>query len=303
MAIEAAAGGRAGESEPARGFAFALAAYLAWGFLPLYMKAVAFIPAVEVVAHRIIWSVPVAAAILWWLGRTGDLKAALKSPRTLMMATLTASLISINWAIYVWAVGAGRAVEAALGYYINPLVNVLLGAVLLGERLKPAQLAAVGLAIAAVAILTLETHGLPWVSLALAFSFGFYGFFRKTLPVGPAQGFMLEVLILSVPALGFVVYTGMAGTSHFLGDGPRAVVLLLIAGPITTVPLILYATGAKLLKFATLGIMQYIAPTIMFLIAVFIFREPFSSAEATAFGLIWAALAIYSWSMLRTARS
>lgn len=302
MAVEAAAGRRTGESEPARGFAFALAAYLAWGFLPLYMKAVAFVPAVEVVAHRIIWSVPVAAAILWWLGRTSDLKAAFRSPRTLMMATLTAFLISINWAIYVWAVGAGRAVEAALGYYINPLVNVLLGAVLLGERLKPAQLAAVGFAVGAVAILSLETRGLPWVSLALAFSFAFYGFFRKTLPVGAAQGFMLEVLILSIPALGFVVYTGMEGTSHFLNDGPQAVVLLLIAGPITTVPLILYASGAKLLRFATLGLMQYIAPTIMFLIAVLVFREPFSSAEATAFGLIWAALALYSWSMLRSVR-
>ena len=294
MAVEAAISGRTGEKEPARGFAFALAAYLAWGFLPLYMKAVAFIPAVEVVAHRIVWSVPVAGAILWWLGRTGDLKAALRSPRLLLMATLTASLISVNWAIYVWAIGAGRAVEAALGYYINPLVNVLLGAILLGERLGRPQLAAVGLAVGAVAILTVETRGLPWVSLALAFSFAFYGFFRKTLPLGAAQGFMLEVLILSVPALGFVAYTAMEGTSHFLNDGATAVILLIAAGPITTIPLILYASGAKLLRFSTLGLMQYIAPTIMFLIAVLIFQEPFSRAEATAFGLIWAALALYS---------
>jgi chloramphenicol-sensitive protein RarD len=299
MAVEVAGTGR----EPARGFAFALSAYVLWGFLPLYMKVVDFIPPIEVVAHRILWSVPVAGAIQWWLGRTGDLKVAFRSPRTLLMATLTASLISVNWAIYVWAIGAGRAVETALGYYINPLVNVLLGAVLLGERLTRAQMAAVALAVIAVAVLSVDAGGVPWVSLALASTFGFYGFLRKTLPIGPSQGFMLEVLILSVPALGFVVFTLVDGTSHLLTGGPTAIGLLILAGPITTIPLVLYAFGAKLLRYTTIGLMQYIAPTMIFLIAVFVFREPFSRAEAISFGLIWAALAVYSASLLRGHRA
>ncbi len=182
-----------------RGFLFALSAYLLWGFLPFYMKAVAHIPAPEVVAHRIVWSVPIAGAVLLLLGRTADVKAAFRSPRTLLMAALTASLITVNWGIYVWAIAADRAVETALGYYINPLVIVAMGAVLLGEKLSRLQIAAVALAAVAVLALTFDGGGLPWVSLALAISFALYAFLRKTLPVGPSQGFFLEVLILSVP--------------------------------------------------------------------------------------------------------
>lgn len=290
------------DREPARGFAFALGAYVLWGFMPLYMKAVSYVPPVEVVAHRVIWSVPVAGAVLLALGRTADLKAALRSPRTLAMAAVTAALISTNWAIYVWAIAADRAVETALGYYINPLVNVLLGAVLLGERLNRAQLVAVALAVTAVVILTFSAGGLPWVSLVLAFSFGFYGFLRKTLPIGPSQGFMLEVLILSIPALGYIIVTAVNGTGHFWGAGPGGIGLLMLAGPVTATPLILYAFGAKLLRYSTIGVMQYLAPTIIFLIAVFVFHEPFSHTRAIAFGFIWAALAIYTWSMLRRPR-
>jgi chloramphenicol-sensitive protein RarD len=156
-----------------RGFLFALSAYLLWGFLPFYMKAVAHIPAAEVVAHRIIWSVPIAGALLIWLGRTADIKAALRSPRTLAMGGLTAALITVNWGVYVWAIAADRALETALGYYINPLFSVFLGAVLLGEKLSRAQIAAIALAVAAVALLTWEAGGLPWVSIALALSWVF----------------------------------------------------------------------------------------------------------------------------------
>lgn len=287
--------------EPLSGMAFALSAYILWGFLPLFMKQVSHIPAAEVVAHRILWSVPVAGAIILWLGRTADLRAAFKSPRTLMLAAMTATLISINWGIYVWAISVDRAVETALGYYINPLVNVVLGVVFLGERFNRLQLAAIICAVIAVIILTLGAGGLPWVSLALAFSFGFYGFFRKTLPIGPTQGFMLEVLILSIPSAALVFWLAQTGQSHFGPTGISDMALLMFAGPVTAVPLILYAFGAKALRYTTIGILQYIAPTMIFLTAVFVFHEPFTTTRAIAFCFIWTGLALYTWSLFRKA--
>jgi chloramphenicol-sensitive protein RarD len=161
---------------------------------------------------------------------------------------------------------------------------------------------AVGLAACAVVLLTISSGGLPWISLVLAFSFGFYGFFRKTLPIGPTQGFMLEVLILSIPSLGFIAWTVAQGTSHFVNGGSHDIGLLLFAGPATAIPLILYAFGAKLLRYTTIGLMQYLAPTIVFLCAIFVFKEPFSNSQFIAFALIWAALAIYTWSMLHESR-
>ena len=286
-----------------RGFAFALTAYVLWGFLPFFMKAVAHIPASEVVAHRIVWSVPLAGLVLIWLGRTADIKSALRSPRMLAMATLTAVLITINWGIYVWAIGAGRAIETALGYYINPLFSIFLGAVLLKEKPDPAQMVAIGLAACAVAILAFDAGGLPWVSLGLCFSWGFYAFFRKTLPVGPNQGFFLEVLLLSVPALGYIIWLESTGQGHFGDTGMTDVLWLLACGVVTAIPLMIYANGAKLLRLSTIGIMQYIAPTMIFIIAVFVFGEPFGTTKLIAFVLIWAALFIYSGSMLRSARA
>jgi chloramphenicol-sensitive protein RarD len=286
-----------------RGFAFALTAYVLWGFLPFFMKAVAHIPASEVVAHRIVWSVPLAGLVLIWLGRTADIKAALRSPRMLAMATLTAVLITINWGIYVWAIGAGRAIETALGYYINPLFSIFLGAVLLKEKPDPAQMVAIGLAACAVAILAFDAGGLPWVSLGLCLSWGFYAFFRKTLPVGPNQGFFLEVLLLSVPALGYIIWLESTGQGHFGDTGMTDVLWLLACGVVTAIPLMIYANGAKLLRLSTIGIMQYIAPTMIFIIAVFVFGEPFGTTKLIAFVLIWAALFIYSGSMLRSARA
>ncbi|UCI18141.1 EamA family transporter RarD [Mesorhizobium sp. B2-1-8] len=290
------------DSKARRGFLLALGAYLLWGLLPFYMKAVAHLPLAEVIAHRIVWSVPIAAAVLIWAGRTADFKAAIRSPRTIAMAALTAALISVNWGIYVWAIAVDRTVETALGYYINPLVSVVVGALLLGERLDRLQIAAVALAAVAVAVLTIEGGKLPWVSLALAFSFAAYGFFRKTLPIGPSQGFLLEVLLLSVPALGYIIFLIATGQDHFVSSNGSDTALLIGCGPVTAVPLLLFAFGAKLLRLSTIGIMQYIAPTMVFLIAVLIFDEPFGTTQAIAFALIWAALAVYSWSMLATAR-
>ncbi|MBY5611097.1 EamA family transporter RarD [Rhizobium leguminosarum] len=282
-----------------RGFAFALTAYLLWGFLPIYMKAVAHISPAEVIAHRIVWSLPLAGFVLIVLGRTQDIRAALSSPRMLAMAALTASLITVNWGTYVWAIGAGHSLDAALGYFINPLFSIFLGAVFLKEKLQPLQIAAIALAALAVAILALDSGGIPWVALTLAVSWGFYALLRKTLPLGPNQGFFLEVLILSGPALLYILYLEFGGQGHLYRTGLSDTILLLGCGVITAVPLMIYANGAKLLKLSTIGIMQYIAPTMIFLIAVFVFHEPFGTARMIAFPLIWAGLFLYSWSMLK----
>jgi chloramphenicol-sensitive protein RarD len=286
-----------------RGLAFAISSYLLWGFLPIYMKALSHIPPPEVITHRIIWSVPIAGAILIWLGRTGDLKLALRSPRMLGMACMTAALITVNWGIYVWAIGSGHTLDAALGYYINPLFSVFLGAVLLGERLAPAQIVAIALAALAVAILTVANGRLPVVALSLTVSWGIYAYLKKRLPLGPNQGFMLEVLILLPFALIYLGYLTATAKSHFLADMPFDTAILMGCGVVTAVPLMLYANGAKLLRLSTIGILQYIAPTMIFLTAVFWFKEPFGTARMIAFPMIWAALAIYTVSLIRQARA
>jgi chloramphenicol-sensitive protein RarD len=286
-----------------KGFALGLTAYLLWGFLPLYMKAVAHIPAAEIIAHRVLWSIPVAAAVLIWLGRTGDLKTALRSPRTVAMAALTAALISVNWGIYVWAIASGHALEAALGYYINPLFSVFLGAVLLGERLRPLQWIAIALAGAAVLVLTIENGTIPYASLSLTVTWGFYAYFKKSLPVGPNQGFLLEILLLAPAALAYVVWLEATGAGHFLAGHAPDMWLILGLGLVTAGPLMIYGNAAKLLRLSTIGIMQYIAPTMILLLAVFLFGEPFGTARAIAFPMIWAALALYTWSMVRARRA
>jgi len=281
------------------GFFYALAAYLLWGFLPLYMKALAHVPPIEVIAHRVLWSVPVAIGVLAWLGRTADLKAALRNPQMLAMGLVTAALISVNWGIYVWAIGSGRALDAALGYYINPLFSIFLGAVLLKERLHGIQWLAILSAMIAVGILTWETGRLPMVSLALTVTWGFYAYFKRRLPIGPNQGFALEVLILLPFGLAFAGWKLWQGDGHFANGVPLDTWLLVGCGIVTAGPLMIYANGAKRLRLSTIAIMQYIAPTMIFLTAVFVFDEPFSQTKMVAFGFIWAALVIYSTSILR----
>lgn len=285
------------------GLAYAVSAYVLWGFLPLYMKLLHHIPAAEVVAHRVLWSVPIAGAVLVALGRTSDLRAALTSPRTLAMGVLTAGLISINWGIYVWSIGAGHALDAALGYYINPLFSVALGALLLGERPSPLQMVAIALAVLAVVVLTVAAGSLPWVAIGLFVSWGFYALCKKQLPVGPNQGFLLEVLILLGPALAYMGWLAAQGQGHFLVGVARDSWLLFGCGAVTAIPLMLYANGAKRLRLTTIAILQYIAPTMIFLCAVFVFDEPFGQARMIAFPMIWAALILYSFTMLRQMRA
>lgn len=284
-----------------QGLGFAMTAYFLWGFLPLYMKLVAHIPAAEVVAHRILWSVPIAGAVLIATKRTSAIREALSNPRTLALGCLTAALVSFNWGIYVWAIAHDQALEAALGYYINPLFSIFLATVLLGERMTRAQMVAVALAFAAVVLLTIENGRLPLVALGLTVTWGFYAFFKKSLPIGPNQGFLLEVLILTPPAVAYLLWFGSQGQNHFAENGINAL-LLMGCGVVTAVPLMVYANGAKLLRLSTIGILQYIAPTMIFLVAVFIFDEPFGGIKLVAFPMIWLALVIYSSSLVKQMR-
>ena len=279
-----------------------MGAYVFWGFLPLYMKLLSHIPAAEVVAHRVVWSLPIAAVVLIILRRTDALREALRNPRMLAMGCVTAALISVNWGIYVWAITSGNALEAALGYYINPLFSIFLAAVLLGERLTKAQMLAITLAAGAVLVLTLDAGRMPWVALALTVSWGFYALAKKSLPIGPNQGFLLEVLILIVPAIGYLGYLTATGQSHFSLAPTRDTWLLIGCGAVTAVPLMIYANGAKLLRLSTIGVLQYIAPTMIFLVAVLVFDEPFGKARMIAFPMIWTALIVYSGSMFLSMR-
>ncbi|MDP5305887.1 EamA family transporter RarD [Paracoccus spongiarum] len=286
-----------------RGLAFAVAAYGLWGFLPIYMKALAEVPPAEVIAHRVLWSLPIAAAVLLWQRRSADVVAALRQPRLLAMAALTAALISVNWLIYVWAIANGQALDAALGYYINPLFSIFLGATLLKERLGAAQIAAIALAALAVVVLALQAGRVPLVAIGLTLSWGFYAYCKRSLPLGPNQGFTLEVMLLTPVALAFVIWTGLEGRGHFLSGTPAQTLLLLGCGPITAIPLLFYANGAKLVRLSTMGILQYIAPTMIFLCAVLLFDEPMGTARMIAFPMIWMALVLYSASMIRAARA
>ena len=281
------------------GLAFAVSAYLMWGGLPLYMKLLDHVPAAEVVAHRVVWSVPIAMLVLVALGRTSDLLTALASPRILAMGVLTAALISLNWGIYVWAIGSGHALDAALGYYINPLFSMALGIVFLGERPSRSQIVAIVLAIGAVVIITLAAGTMPWVAIGLFVSWGFYALCKKQLPVGPNQGFLLEVLILLLPALAYIAWLSLQQRGHFLTLSWYDSMLLLGCGAVTAIPLMLYANGAKRLRLTTIAVLQYIAPTMIFLCAVLVFDEPLGQARMIAFPMIWAALVIYSITLIR----
>ncbi|WP_415401275.1 EamA family transporter RarD [Tateyamaria sp. SN3-11] len=284
------------------GLGFAFGAYFLWGFLPLYMKMLSHVGPAEVVAHRVIWSVPLAGILLVLLRRTGDLRVALTSPRTLAMGCVTAALITVNWGIYVWAIASDRTLDAALGYYINPLFSVALGAILLREKLSRAQLVAIALAACAVVVLTVSAGTVPWAAIGLTVTWGFYALAKKQLPIGPNQGFLLEVLILLVPALAYVAWLGWTGQGAFLVGDAGTDWLLLGCGAVTAIPLILYANGAKGLRLTTIAVLQYIAPTMIFLCAVVVFKEPFGQARMIAFPMIWAALVIYSVTMLREMR-
>ena len=284
------------------GLLLGLGAYTLWGVLPLYFKAIVGVLPTEIVAHRILWSIVLLGALATLWHRWGAIRAAVTSPKVLATLALTASLIAVNWLVYIWAVLNGHVLAGSLGYYLNPLVNVLLGVFLLKERLTRAQTFAVGLAAAGVAVLALGAAEGLWISLTLASSFALYGFLRKVAPVDSLEGLSIETTILAPIALGYVLWLQQQGASGF-GRSTMTDLLLILGGAVTAIPLLLFTAAAKRLPYSTLGFLQYIAPSLQFLLAVLVFGEAFTTAHAICFGAIWAALVIFAWEGVRTARS
>jgi chloramphenicol-sensitive protein RarD len=265
-----------------------------WGLFPLYWKTLQHVPALEILSHRMTWSLGFVLLLLLLRRRWDWLKTAVHTPRTLLLFFASATLLSVNWFVYIWGVNAGFIVETSLGYFINPLVSVLMGVVFLGERLRRWQWLAIGLAAAGVIYLTIQYGALPWISLTLASSFALYGLIRKTAPLGSLEGLSLETALMFFPALGYLIYLEVVGTAAFGHVNGLTTWLLGFAGVATAVPLLFFAAGARLIKLATIGILQYIAPTLQFLIGVFIYHEPFTLDRLVGFSFIWLALVIYS---------
>lgn len=283
------------------GLLYGLGAYLLWGFLPLYFKALSALGAFEIVAHRILWSVLFLAALIALARSWPKLRAAIANPQALRILCLSALLIGGNWLLYIWAVMRGQVLETSLGYYLNPLVNVLLGVVLLKEKLTRNQGVAVGLAAIGVAILATGAGSGLWISLTLAVTFGTYGLLRKIVPVDSLEGLTIETLLLAPFAAAYIWWLGAQGAAHFPAD-MLTNILVALAGAMTAIPLLLFAAGARRLPYSTMGFLQYIAPTIQFLLAVFAFGEPFTRMHAICFAFIWSALALVAWDGVRTAR-
>lgn len=286
-------------AEPGAAAASAILAFLIWGAVPLYFKQLAAVPATEIVAHRVLWSVPFILALLLATRRLAGLRLHAANPRLLGMLALSAALMIGNWLTFVWAVNADRVIEASLGYFINPLVSMCLGYLVLGERLRPVQVAAVALAVAGVANQVWQLGALPWVSLLLAFSFAFYGLLRKRLPVDAVSGLFIETLLAAPAALAYLAWAAAHGPLAFGRHGWGLDALLAAAGPVTAVPLMLFAAGARHLSLSALGFLQFIAPTLTFLLAVLVFREPLGSGQLITFMLIWSGLGLYTADALR----
>lgn len=277
-----------------KGVVYAAGAYILWGLLPLYWKALHDVPSSQIVAHRLVWSLVFVGLVLTARRNWGWLGKAIRRPRVLLIFALSGTLLTVNWLVYIWGVNAGFIVETSLGYFINPLVNVLLGYVFLKERLRPLQWGALAVALAGVLYLTFSYGAFPWIALTLAFSFGLYGLIRKTATLNSAEGLFVETAVLFLPALGFLLFHELRGTGA-LGHVDGLTTLLLIgAGAATSIPLILFAAGARRVTLTTLGLLQYIAPTMQFLIGVLIFGEPFGAGRVVGFGLIWLALVLYT---------
>jgi chloramphenicol-sensitive protein RarD len=277
-----------------RGVLYAAGAYFLWGLFPLYFKLLQHVAATEVLAHRIVWSLVVVLALLAVKGAWSWIRPLARQPRVLARFALSALLIALNWGLYIWAVTSGHVIDSSLGYFINPLVNVLFGAALLGERLRPVQWAAVALAALGVAWLTWSAGALPWIGLVLAFTFASYGLLRKTAPLGSLEGLALETALLFPVAAAWLGWLVWQQQASFTSGDPLTLVLLVAAGPVTALPLLLFAAGARRIAFSTLGMLQYIGPTLQFAIGVWLFHEPFDAARGLGFALIWAALAIFS---------
>ncbi|MET0591710.1 MAG: EamA family transporter RarD [Polyangiaceae bacterium] len=288
-------------NEQRRGFIYALGAYGAWGVFPLYFKALKGVHPLEILAHRVAWSAVFLAVLVTAQRRWSEVGSAFRSGRSLAVYALSTAFVTTNWLLYIWAVVTGHVLEASLGYFMNPLVNVLLGALFLRETLRPRQIFAVTLAALGVVLLVVRVGHFPWLALTLAFSFGSYGLVRKRAAIDPIVGLLVETSLLAPFAAGLIAWRTWEGTGG-LGQGTFTASLLLMAGVITAIPLIWFAHGMRNLRLATMGLIQFVTPTLQFLFAVLLYREPFTSAHAVAFCCIWASLAIYTADALFTAR-
>ncbi len=275
------------------GLMAAIGAYVLWGFLPLYFKLLGETSPAVILAHRIVWSVPTALMLIAVAGKWGELTGLWRQPRVLFTLLGSSIAIAVNWTIYIWAVTNHRVLEGSLGYFINPLINFAFAALLFGERFKPLQIAALLIAAAGVINQTLVVGQFPWISLSLAISFAIYGAIRKTTPVDSRVGFGMEAIWLSPIAASYLLFFLPAGTHAFDPSDPGLIALLLLAGPVTAAPLILFAMGARRLKFSTIGVLQYIGPSLQFFLALAL-GETFTPAHAVTFGLIWTGAILFT---------
>ena len=275
------------------GVVYALGAYTLWGLFPLYFKLLHAVPAMQILAHRMVWSLLLVLGILIVLRRWSWVKLLREQPAVLARFAGSALLLASNWFTYIWSVNHGHVVEASLGYYINPLMNVALGTVLLHERLRPAQWAAVGVAALGVVWMTTEVGHVPWIALVLAFSFAGYSLLRKTAPLGSLEGLAVETAVLFPLALAYLGWESAQGHNVFTASGWDMRWLLVAAGPVTTIPLLLFAAGARRIPFSLLGILQYLTPTVLLILGVWLYHEPFGANRAIGFGLVWAGIGLY----------
>lgn len=276
-----------------KGIWMGLATYVLWGFFPIYWKFLHPVPALQVIGHRISWSFVLLVVIIFVTRQWNDFRSVALKPKVIGIYTIAGVLLTINWLTYVWGVNAGFIVETSLGYFINPLLSVLLGVIFLRERLRPMQWVPVGIAFLGVIYLTAVYGRLPWIALTLAFSFGFYGFVKKLSPLGSLHGLTLETGIVFPMALIYLLIVESKGTGAFLHDSLPITLLLIGAGAVTTIPLLMFASAAKEIPLSLLGLLQYVAPTLQFMIGVFIYKEPFDHAHLIGFGIVWAALVIF----------
>lgn len=270
-----------------------LAAYVMWGFFPIYWKLLHEVPALEVIVHRIGWSFILLIFVILLTKQWKDFRFAALAPKVIGIYALAGILLSINWLIYVWGVNSGFIVETSLGYFINPLISVLLGVLFLRERLRAMQWVAVGLAAAGVIYLTVTYGRPPWIALSLAFSFGIYGLVKKLAPLGSLYGLTLETALVFPIALIYLMFVQFTGTSAFLHQGALTDILLIGTGAVTSIPLLMFASAAREIPLTMIGILQYIAPTLQFLIGVFLYHEPFDQSRLIGFSLVWLALIIF----------
>lgn len=277
-----------------RGRVYAVGAYTLWGLLPIFWKALGMVPAIEIMAHRVVWTVGVAFVLLGYQRNWGWLAAVARSRRVALTFLATGLLITLNWFIFIWAANAGYLLETSLGYFINPLVSVLLGVIVLKERLRFGQWLAMAVALAGVLYLTLSYGRLPWIALSLAVSFALYGLLRKTAALGSLEGLTLETSFVFLPALAYLLSRASAGTGAFGHAGATTTPLLACTGIATAAPLLLFAAGARRMPLTSLGILQYIAPTLQFLLGVVVYGETLSLTRLAGFCLIWLALVLYT---------